>query len=81
MNEAVILDIENGIADLRLNRPDKMNAVDENIMTGLREAVAIIGDDKSVRVVVLSGNGKAFCSGLDFSNFGDNVNCGRLFIN
>ncbi len=41
MNEAVTLDIENGIADLRLNRPDKMNAVDENIMTGLREAVAI----------------------------------------
>lgn len=71
MNEAVTLDIENGIADLRLNRPDKMNAVDENIMTGLREAIALIGDDKSVRVVVLSGNGKVFCSGLDFSNFGD----------
>lgn len=37
MNEAVTLDIENGIADLRLNPPDKMNAVDEKIMTGLGE--------------------------------------------
>ena len=71
MNEAVTLVIENGIADLRLNRPDKMNAVDGNIMAGLREAVAIIEACKNVRVVVLSGNGKAFCSGLDFSNFGD----------
>jgi enoyl-CoA hydratase/carnithine racemase len=71
MNEAVTLTIADGIADLRLNRPDKMNAVDGNIMTGLREAVAIIEADKSARVVVLSGNGKAFCSGLDFSNFGD----------
>jgi len=71
VNEAVTLDIENGIADLRLNRPDKMNAVDEKIMKGLREAVAAIDDDKNVRVVVLSGNGRAFCSGLDFSSFGD----------
>ncbi len=38
MNDAVELSIVNGVADLRLNRPDKMNAVDEGIMTGLREA-------------------------------------------
>jgi enoyl-CoA hydratase/carnithine racemase len=71
MNDAIQLTVEKGVADLRLNRPEKMNAVDEGIMTGLREAVASIAADKSVRVVVLSGNGKAFCSGLDFSNFGD----------
>ena len=71
MDDAVVLVVENGVADLRLNRPDKMNAVDEGIMTGLHEALATIRADKSIRVVVLSGNGKAFCSGLDFSNFGD----------
>ena len=71
MDDAVVLVVENGVADLRLNRPDKMNAVDEGIMTGLHEALATIRADNSIRVVVLSGNGKAFCSGLDFSNFGD----------
>jgi enoyl-CoA hydratase/carnithine racemase len=71
MSDAVVLEIHNGVADLRLNRPDKMNAVDEGIMTGLHQALVTIREDKGVRVVVLSGNGKAFCSGLDFSNFGD----------
>jgi enoyl-CoA hydratase/carnithine racemase len=71
MDEAVVLNISDGVADVRLNRPDKMNAVDEGIMTGLHEVLSTIRDDRSIRVVVLSGNGKAFCSGLDFSNFGD----------
>lgn len=71
MSNAVTLEIRAGVADLRLNRPDKMNAVDEGIMTWLYEALVTLRENKSVRVVVLSGNGKAFCSGLDFSNFGD----------
>jgi enoyl-CoA hydratase/carnithine racemase len=71
MSDAVVLEIQNGVADLRLNRPDKMNAVDETIMRGLHAALTTIASDRRVRVVVLSGNGKAFCAGLDFSNFGD----------
>lgn len=70
-DDAVLLTITDGVADLRLNRPEKKNAVDEGIMNGLRAALDSIANDSSVRVVVLSGNGGAFCSGLDFSNFGD----------
>ena len=61
MSNAVTLEIRAGVADLRLNRPDKMNAVDEGIMTWLYEALVTLRENKSVRVVVLSGNGKAFC--------------------
>ena len=42
MNDATILVIEHDVADLRLNRPDKMNALDEGIRTGLREAISAI---------------------------------------
>lgn len=70
MSDAVQLSVTNGVADLRLNRPDKLNAVDEAIMTGLHAAITDIHNDSNVRVVVISGNGKGFCSGLDFSNFG-----------
>lgn len=71
MSDAITYTLTDGIADVRLNRPDKMNAVDEAIMTGLKAVAAQIAADASVRVVVLSGEGGAFCSGLDFSNFGD----------
>ncbi|MEH6569342.1 MAG: crotonase/enoyl-CoA hydratase family protein [Halioglobus sp.] len=71
MSEAVVLSLDNGIADLRLNRPEKMNAIDEGIMTGLRQSLENIRQNPSVRCVVISGNGKGFCAGLDFSNFGD----------
>ena len=69
MTDAVSYRLEQGIADVRLNRPDKMNAVDEGIMTGLKVVAKAIADDPRVRVVVLSGEGGAFCSGLDFSSF------------
>jgi enoyl-CoA hydratase/carnithine racemase len=57
-----------GIAEVRLNRPDKLNALDSEAF----EAIAGIGErlktDPSVRVVVLSGAGRAFCAGLDFAH-------------
>jgi enoyl-CoA hydratase/carnithine racemase len=70
---SVILEIENGIADLRLNRPDAYNALDKSMIDGLLEAGAEIRAREEVRVVVLSGSGRGFCSGLDMSNFGDMV--------
>lgn len=71
MTDAVSYRFEQGIADVRLNRPDKLNAVDAGIMTGLKAVVKAIAEDHRVRVVVLSGEGSAFCSGLDFSSFSD----------
>ncbi len=58
-----------GVADVRLNRPDKMNALDPVMFRALVDASDMLAADTSVRCVVLSGEGRAFCAGLDFSSF------------
>ena len=74
MSEALVLtDIENGIADIRLNRPDKMNAIVQELIEAMAEACAAACADPSVRVIVLRGEGRAFCAGLDTGNFGKMV--------
>ncbi len=62
--------LENGIADVRLIRADKMNALDPAMFKGLTEAIDQLKEMPGLRVVVLSGEGRAFCAGLDLSNFG-----------
>jgi enoyl-CoA hydratase/carnithine racemase len=57
-----------GIADVRLNRPDKMNALDPAMFEALVETGRDLADDRSVRVVVLSGEGRAFSAGLDMAS-------------
>ena len=69
MSDRVQLTIENGIADVRLNRPEKMNALDHAMFAGLIETAAQLADDRSLRAVVLSGEGRCFCAGLDMSSF------------
>ncbi len=59
-----------GIADVRLNRPDKMNAIDPAMFRALSDASRDVAARRGVRVVVLSGNGRAFCAGLDLSSMG-----------
>jgi enoyl-CoA hydratase/carnithine racemase len=61
--------LEGGIADVRLNRPDKMNALDGAMFQGIADAGEALKGDAAVRVVVLSGEGRGFCAGLDFSSF------------
>ena len=68
-NERVQIRIHDGVADVRLNRPEKMNALDDAMFQGIIEAGRQLQDDKSLRAVVLSGEGRAFCAGLDFSGF------------
>jgi len=70
MSDRVTIEIENGVADVRLNRPDKMNALDNAMFHALAEAGESLKADQTVRAVVLSGEGRAFCAGLDFSSFG-----------
>lgn len=70
MSERVTVAIADGVADVRLSRPEKMNALDDAMFTGLVEMGDRLAEDTSVRAVVLSGEGRAFCAGLDFSSFG-----------
>jgi enoyl-CoA hydratase/carnithine racemase len=69
MNDRVTITITDGIADVRLNRPDKMNALDPAMFEGIAAAGATLATTPEVRVVVLSGNGRAFCAGLDMASF------------
>jgi enoyl-CoA hydratase/carnithine racemase len=69
MSDRVQVDVADGVAHVRLNRPDKMNALDGAMFVAIAEAGASVAADPSVRAVVLSGEGRAFCSGLDFSSF------------
>jgi enoyl-CoA hydratase/carnithine racemase len=60
--------LEDGVADVRLVRTDKMNALDNLMFAGIAEAIAQLKETKGLRVVVLSGEGRAFCAGLDLSS-------------
>jgi enoyl-CoA hydratase/carnithine racemase len=69
MSDRVTIQISDGVADVRLNRPDKVNALDHAMFVALTEAGLRIADDTTVRAVVLSGEGRGFCAGLDFASF------------
>lgn len=69
MSDRVALTIINGIADVRLDRPDKLNALDGAMFQAIVDAGESLKGDPSVRVVVLSGEGRGFCAGLDFGSF------------
>ncbi|MCU1392504.1 MAG: putative enoyl-CoA hydratase [Ilumatobacteraceae bacterium] len=67
-SDRVTISITDGIADVRLNRPDKRNALDNEMFRAIAAAGDQLKADPTVRVVVLSGNGASFCAGLDFSS-------------
>lgn len=69
VTERVSIKIDNGVADVRLNRPDKLNAVDGAMFQALVEAGEELKSQSAVRAIVLSGEGRGFCAGLDFSSF------------
>jgi enoyl-CoA hydratase/carnithine racemase len=58
-----------GIVEVRLHRPEKMNALDAAMFSAILKAGAELQDRPSLRAVVLSGEGRAFCAGLDMSSF------------
>src|SRR5205085_8170530 len=69
MEERVRVTMSEGVADVRLVRADKMNALDAAMFDGLVETVDRLGREKRLRAVVLSGDGRAFCAGLDMGRF------------
>src|SRR5579863_1627291 len=69
--EPVLLQkVEQGIALLTMNRADKLNALNGDLATALNQAFERVGKDDSVRVVVLTGAGRAFCAGGDLAVIG-----------
>ena len=71
MTETLIIDRpQPGVVVLQLNRPDRLNAINEIMRDELMLTLATIGADASAKVVVLTGAGRGFCSGIDVRNFG-----------
>jgi enoyl-CoA hydratase/carnithine racemase len=84
MEQRVSIAITDGIADVRLVRADKMNALDAAMFEALVAATDRLSSEKGLRVVVLSAEGRAFCAGLDMGRFaamkekgGNGVACGE----
>lgn len=68
MSARVGLTIEGGVADVRLTRADKMNALDPAMIEAIAAALDQLGATPGLRAVVLSGEGRAFCAGLDMAS-------------
>ncbi|GAB5414928.1 MAG: enoyl-CoA hydratase [Congregibacter sp.] len=93
MTDSILLcDIRDGIAEVTLNRPDAMNALSPDLLAELTRCFRDLQQDKSVKVAILTGAGRAFCAGLDlkimssqagssldaFAIHGDNDVCAAL---
>ncbi len=66
--ETIRYEVRDGVAEITLARPDRLNAFDLTMIRELREAVAAASDDGSVGALLLTGEGRAFCSGLDLTS-------------
>lgn len=67
----VLIDIADGVALITLNRPDRLNAYEDEMGTHLFDALVEAADRTDVRVIVLTGAGRAFCAGADFTVLAD----------
>lgn len=65
----MLISISEGVADVRFNRPDKRNALDNAMFAAIADAGEVLKSENGVRAIVLSGEGPSFCAGLDFSTF------------
>jgi enoyl-CoA hydratase len=63
--EAIQYSAADGIARITLNRPERLNAINRQLISDLRDSVIAANEDGSVRVIILSGAGRAFCAGYD----------------
>ena len=66
-NKVVLSTSEGGIKRITLNRPEKRNALNDELIAGIKEALREADSDERTRAVVITGSGKDFCSGADLS--------------
>src|ERR1700676_750341 len=68
-NDRITVTMSDGVADVRLVRADKMNALDAAMFEALVSTSEQLSHEKGLRAVVISGEGRAFCAGLDMGSF------------
>lgn len=76
--ENILFDVSNGIARLTLNRPDKLNSFTDDMHAELRVALDRIQDDKTIRVLVLTGAGRGFSAGQDLGDRAMQIQAGKM---
>ena len=64
--ETIILKKEDGVATLIFNRPERLNAINMVSMSDIRAGLKDVAEDETIKVLVLTGAGRAFCAGGDF---------------
>lgn len=71
MTETVVTSTDEGICTITLNRPERLNAINMDLLTNLRVALLDANRDETVHAIILNGEGRAFCSGDDLREFRD----------
>ena len=66
-DSGISIAMESGVADVRLDRPAKLNSLTHDLMAAIRDTLDFLGSQSDLRCVVLSGEGRSFCSGMDVS--------------
>ena len=67
-DNSIIYQVEDSVARVTLNRPEKRNALNDKLIAALKQALLQASGDGAVRVVVISGAGQDFCSGADLAS-------------
>ena len=80
MGERVTISIAGGVADVRLNRPDKMNALDAAMFDSIARAGETLRSAQGLRAVVLSGEGRSFSAGLDIASLAEQGGIGDALL-
>jgi 2-(1,2-epoxy-1,2-dihydrophenyl)acetyl-CoA isomerase len=79
-DQPVLYGIDAGVATITLNRPEAMNSLDTTTKVALRDDIRRAADDQSVRAVVLTGSGRAFCVGQDLNEHADALRSGSASL-
>jgi enoyl-CoA hydratase len=70
MHTLTVAPVADHITAIRLDRPDRLNAINFELVGELHDALDVVAADDDCKVVIISGNGRGFCSGLDLKDFG-----------
>ena len=73
MDKVVLYEINEGVAVITFNRPDRYNAVNQDLVDGISKSLDRAKNDQSIRAIIITGSGKGFCAGADMTVFGEEV--------
>jgi len=70
MADEVLFKVENNVGIITLNRPERRNSINRNLLIGLYDSLEKVANSDDIKVAVITGNGKSFCSGIDLAVIG-----------